>query len=76
MKMKYRLCSETVLIDGIRYDTYGVLASDEQTGVVVSVYHDVSLDRDAVCRIIDILNGCEVEICHFDDVIENELANL
>lgn len=74
--MKYRLISETVEIDRRSYDTYGISACSDNDGTVVTVYHDVSLDRQAVCRIIDILNDCEVELCHFEDVVNDEMGTV
>lgn len=69
--MKYELVNENVSIDGVNYDTYGIRALCN--GEVVSTYHDVSLEREIALRIVNILNDCSAELCHFNDIVTDEI---
>ena len=65
--------SALVLDDGNFILTYGIEASDENTGNIISDFKDVSVNKKLTEHIVSILNSCEVEICHFHDVVIDEL---
>lgn len=61
------------LDDGSVILTYGIEATDKESGETISSFDDVSVNKSVTERIISILNSCEVEICHFKEVITDEL---
>lgn len=65
--------SALVLDDGNFILTYGIEASDENTGNIISDFKDVSVNKKLTEHIVSILNSCEVEVCHFHDVVIDEL---
>lgn len=65
--------SALVLDDGNFILTYGIEASDENSGNIISDFKDVSVNKKLTEHIVSILNSCEVEICHFHDVVIDEL---
>ncbi|MEE1064949.1 MAG: DUF6514 family protein [Acutalibacteraceae bacterium] len=65
--------SALVLDDGNFILTYGIEASDENSGNIISDFKDVSVNKKLTEHIVSILNSCEVEVCHFHDVVIDEL---
>lgn len=62
-----------VLEDGNFVLTYGIEATDQDSGNTLSEFKDVSVNKSLTERIVTLLNTCEVEVCHFYDVIIDEL---
>lgn len=74
MKTVYSISkSALTLDDGSFILTYGIDAKDDESGERISSFNDVSVSRNVTERIISVLNSCEVELCHFHDVIIDEL---
>lgn len=74
MKADYSITkSAIVLEDGNCIVTYGIEAKDICNGETLDKFSDVSVNRKFTEHIIDILNGCNVELCHFHDIITDEL---
>lgn len=72
MKIKYTVTEESVTPEGgERLTTYGITASE--SGIVLAHFNDVSLDHEFTEKIAYILNSFEVELCHFRDVIIDEI---
>ncbi len=65
--------SALVLDDGNFILTYGIEALDENSGNIISDFKDVSINKKLTEHIVSILNSCEVEVCHFHDVVIDEL---
>lgn len=63
-----RICTVYTSPDGERVWTYGVeMVSREQ----VAEFPDVAADAEAVDRLIDRLQQCDVAPCHFHDVVKD-----
>lgn len=74
MKVTYSLTNDALLLeDGNFILTYGIQAKDDESGETLSSFNDVSVNKGFTQRVIDILNTCQVEICHFHDVVMDEL---
>lgn len=74
MKTVYSITkSALVLEDGNFVLTYGIEATDKESGNTVCDFKDVSVSKSLTERIVSLLNTCEVEVCHFYDVIIDEL---
>lgn len=53
--------------------TYGIAAKSRCSDEILSEFPDVSTNRNFVIRLIEILNSNAVELCHFYDVVTDEL---
>ena len=74
MKVTYSMINDALLLDDGNFIlTYGIQATDTESGEKLSLFNDVSVSKSFTQRVIDILNTCEVEICHFHDVVTDEL---
>ncbi len=74
MKTVYSLSKDVLLLeDGNFILTYGITAADSESGDQLSEFKDVSVNKLFTQNIINILNTCEVELCHFEEIIANEL---
>ena len=74
MKAVYSISKGALTLDeGSFILTYGIDATDKESGEKISSFDDVSVNKSVTERIISILNSCEVEICHFKDVITDEI---
>lgn len=62
-----------ILEDGNCIITYGIEARNSTDGELLDIFEDVSVNSSFTENIIDILNTCKIEICHFRDVIIDEL---
>ncbi|MBP3441363.1 MAG: hypothetical protein J6L62_01040 [Clostridia bacterium] len=65
--------SAVVLDDGNFLLTYGIDAFDKESGRHVSDFRDVSVSKKLTEHIVSLLNSCEVELCHFHEVVIDEL---
>ena len=74
MKAVYSITKNAVILDDGNFIlTYGIKATDEESGTPLSEFKDVSVSKKLTQRIVSLLNSCEVELCHFHDVIIDEL---
>ena len=74
MKAVYSITKSAVILDDGNFIlTYGIEATDEESGAPLSEFKDVSVSKKLTQRIVSLLNNCEVELCHFHDVIIDEL---
>lgn len=55
--------------DGMKYTTYGIMARDTASDRIVGAYPDVSLDKDAVRKLVDKCNECELQAIHLKDAV-------
>ena len=63
----YQLVSGTYSLEGIPYTSYGIKCDD-------LVMEDLSLDRDAVARLVQICNCAALESIHLPDVVDDFLT--
>ncbi len=74
MKVTYSLSNNVLMLDdGKIILTYGIVARDPLNNEVLAYFDDVSVSRSLTQKITDILNSCEVELCHFREVVIDEL---
>ena len=74
MKVDYSMIKNALILeDGNCIITYGIEARDGTDGELLDTFEDVSVNASFTKNIIDILNTCKIEICHFRDVIIDEL---
>lgn len=74
MGIEYTLTKDVLLLeDGNYILTYGIQAKDRQNGEILSAFNDVSVNRKFTQEVIDLLNTCKIELCHFYDVVIDEL---
>lgn len=74
MKAVYSITkSAIVLEDGNFVLTYGIEATDKESGFRLSEFRDVSVNKKFTERIVSTLNSCEAELCHFHEIIIDEL---
>lgn len=66
LKVKYKMITSPVTIDGKEYTTYGI------EGETVR-FDDVSLDRDKVRKMVETVNEVGLEECHLADYIYDSL---
>ena len=74
MKADYSMIKNVLFLeDGSWLLTYGIEARDQADGELLDKFEDVSVNAKFTENIIDILNSCKIELCHFRDVITDEL---
>ncbi len=74
MRAVYSISKNALLLDDGNFIlTYGITATDTESGETLDEFRDVSVNKSFTQRIIDTLNKCEVELCHFQEIIINEL---
>jgi hypothetical protein len=74
MKALYSITKGALVLDnGTFILTYGIEATDKENGSPLSKFADVSVNRNTAERIVSLLNSCEIELCHFYDVVIDEL---
>lgn len=73
MDIEYCIKKSCILLDGTKYDTYGIVAIERHSETVKSEFDDVSLDKHYVVELAKLLNSSKVELCHFKEVITDEL---
>ncbi len=72
MNIEYFITENSISLDGCRFKTYGISAVDKLSKKK-SEFDDVSLDKAFVADLVSLLNSTEVELCHFNDVVIDEL---
>ena len=74
MKALYSITKGALVLDNGNFIlTYGIEATDKENGSPLSKFSDVSVNRSTAERIVSLLNSCEIELCHFHDVVIDEL---
>lgn len=73
MNTKYLIKESCILIDGKKFKTYGIDAVEGCSAKIQSELVDVSLDKDFVVNLVELLNSAKIELCHFQDVVSDEL---
>lgn len=74
MKVDYTMTKSAIFLeDGNCILTYGIEARDCDDGERLDIFEDVSVNPVFTKNIIDILNTCKIELCHFRDVVIDEL---
>lgn len=73
MNIEYFITENSISLDGCRFNAYGISAVDKLSREEKSEFDDVSLDKAFVVDLVDLLNSAEVELCHFNDVVTDEL---
>lgn len=74
MKTVYSIKKSAVILDdGNFLLTYGIDAIDKESGNLVSDFRDVSVNKKFTEHIVSLLNDSEIEICHFHEVVIDEL---
>lgn len=73
MNIEYQLTKTYIYLENQQFYTYGIDAINRSTAKIQSQISDVSLDKSFVQQVIDLLNSAEVELCHFAEVVEDEL---
>lgn len=56
-----------------QFVTYGIVAVNKMTEEKLAEFPDVSLSKDFVVSLTGLLNSCGVELCHFFDVVTDEI---
>ena len=73
MEIHYSITNSALVLDDRNVMlTYGITATNEN-GETVSEFSDVSVNREFTEKIVDLLNFCKIEPCHFFDVVLDEL---
>ncbi len=73
MSVDYRIIKTDISLDGTDFDAYGIAAVDKLTAAVLLEIVDISPDDDFVKSVAELLNSCEVEPCHFFEIVSDEL---
>ncbi len=74
MRAVYSISKDALLLeDGNFILTYGITATDGNSGETLDEFRDVSVNKGFTQKIIDTLNDCKVELCHFREIIIDEL---
>ncbi len=74
MRAVYSISKDALLLeDGNFILTYGITATDGESGETLDEFRDVSVNKGLTEKIINTLNTCEVELCHFHEIIIDEL---
>lgn len=70
---KYTVFSgKCMLSEEIRTTTYGVAAV--VSGIMVDSVADYDTDETFVCRVVARLNAGKAQLCHFKEILEDELV--
>ena len=74
MKVLYSVTKGALVLDDENFIlTYGIEATNSENGSPLSKFSDVSVSKSTTERIVSILNSCEIELCHFYEVVIDEL---
>lgn len=73
MNIEYHITKTHISLEGQRFSTYGIAAIDKSSAKPQTKIVDISLDESSVRHIADLLNSAEVELCHFAEVVDDEL---
>lgn len=73
MNVSYSIYTHGITVENSgNFNTYGIIATDTK-GNVASRFSDVSLNKSFTEKIVKLLNDCKVKLCHFNDVVIDEL---
>ena len=73
MNTTYSISKNVLVLDKQQiFVTYGIVAKDSD-GNKISEFSDVSLNKNFTENVVSLLNDCEVEPCHFFEVVLDEL---
>lgn len=73
MNTTYSISKNVLVLDKQQiFVTYGIIAKDSD-GNKISEFNDVSLNKSFTENVVNLLNDCEVEPCHFFEVVLDEL---
>lgn len=73
MNTTYSISKNVLVLDKQQiFITYGIVAKDSD-GNKISEFNDVSLNKNFTENVVNLLNDCEVEPCHFFEVVLDEL---
>ena len=74
----YGVVAETYSLGSQARSAYGIVAyanaSEDGTATVIASAHDITDDRCRAEQLADKCNRVNLALCHFDDVIEDFLA--
>ena len=74
----YGVVAETYLLGKDSRNAYGIVAyadaDEDGTATIVASAHDITHDRYRAEQLADKCNRGNLALCHFDDVIEDFLA--
>lgn len=73
MNTEYKVTKTHISLDGRRFITYGIAAIDKSSAKIQSKITDVSLDEIFVQHVTNLLNSSKVELCHFAEIVDDEL---
>lgn len=74
MKVDYTMTKNVLFLEsGDCILTYGIEARNSTDGTLLDIFEDVSVNSAFTENIINILNTCKIELCHFRDIIIDEL---
>lgn len=73
MNIEYHITKTHISLEGQRFSTHGIAAIDKSSAKTQTKIVDISLDESSVRHIADLLNSAEVELCHFAEVVDDEL---
>lgn len=73
MDTEYLLKKSCISLEGQAFTTYGIAAVELRSRKTQFEITDVSLDKAFVSNLVKILNSSKIEICHFSEVITDEL---
>ena len=73
MNIDYQLTKTHIYLDNQRFLTYGIAAINKSTAEIQRKIPDVSLDKAFVEHVVDLLNSSEAELCHFTEIVYDEL---
>lgn len=74
--VKYDIVEETYRCDGTVRTSYGIAAYDAQNGVteVLAALHDISVNEQEICTLVDKCNELSLSLEHFEDVVVDFLS--
>ena len=73
MKNTYCISKSVLVLEtGQIIPTYGIVLNDD-SGTKISEFSDISVNKSFTEKIVKLLNECQVEPCHFYDVVIDEL---
>lgn len=73
MDIQYFVIKGKIYTENQELTTYGISAVDRKTALTKSEFDDISFNIDLVCRLADLMNLEKIELCHFYDVVLDEL---
>lgn len=73
MNIKYLITESSISFDNQNFTTYGIAAVEKSSEKICSELSDVSLNKAFVLHLVGSLNSEKIELCHFKDVVTDEL---